>query len=447
MNDHPTLAELEGFVWNRLPSDRVRDIVAHLVRGCESCHAALAPHWAGMSGWVDPPETVLSLLQEAEYEAAFDRAFARALSELREERKREALSLLIDFDGDEFPEVPPHLQGVPLFEALLELSWSLRHENPEEMIKTAEWARVLAERLDPVQVGVKHVADLQCRAWIGLGNAYRVADDLPMAEQALGRAAQIFHQGTMDELIVAKLFDVEASLLGALRRFDLATTALDLVFAIYRRRGDKHLAGRALISKGMCFGYQGKTEDAILKINQGLEFIDESRDPRLLYLALHNKARLLVDCGRLRDARMTLWQLDARRIDVGGRIDQLKVRWLSGHINIGLKEWERAETALLEVRKGFEEANLPYKAALAGLELALVMIHRGRPDAAAREVIAAVQVFVSLGVAREANASVLLLLKAVEEDMLEVAVLEYAIEKLRKAEDVPAETFEPQAEE
>lgn len=447
MNDHPTQAELEGFVWSRVPSGRAHAIVAHLIRGCEQCRATVAPHLAGLFGRAEPPENLLLSGEDAEYEAALDRAFASSLrwaKELREERKRAALSLISGASLEELPEVPPHLQGVPLFEALLERSWSFRHENPDEMVKFAEWARVLAERLVPGELcGKAVIADLQCRAWIDLGNAYRVADELTEAELALGRATQLYLEGTQDELLAARLFDIQASLLGASRRFGLAEMALDLVFTIYRRAGEEYLAGRALISKSMCVGYQGRAEQAIELIEQGLTLVDEDRDPHLIFLARHNQARLLVDCGKLRDARIALWTLKARGIDAGGRINELKVRWLEGQINAGLGELERAETALLEVMLGFEEVDLPYKAALAGLELGLVMFRRGQTDRAIEEVLAAVQVFQTLGIAREVSASVLLLRKAIDRELLDIALLEYVIDQLHRAENARGGPFEP----
>jgi len=449
VNDHPTPAELESFVWGRVPASRARAIVSHLVLGCEPCRAALAPHLAGLLGTAEPPETLFSTREDAGYDAALDRAFAaafRRVEELKEERKREALSLISDISLERLPEVPSHLQGVPLFEALLERSWSLRHENPEEMVKVAEWARVLAEGIGPGELGAQPTANIQCRAWIELGNAHRVADHLPDAEQALGRATELFLQGTQDELLAARLFDIQASLLGDLRRFDLAATALDLVFAIYRRRGDEHLAGRALISKGMCVGYQGNSAEAIRLIGQGLGLIDEDRDRRLTFLALHNQARLLADRGRLREARITLWKLKARGLDDGGRISQLKIRWLEGQINAGLGELERAETALLEVRRGFEQAGLGYKAALAGLELGLVRLRRGHTDAAIQEVLAATDVFLSLGIAREAAASALLLRKTLDRKILDAALLEHVIGQLHRAEKASGGgPFEPTA--
>jgi tetratricopeptide (TPR) repeat protein len=301
----------------------------------------------------------------------------------------------------------------------------------------------MAVGADSQALGERRLADLRCRAWMELGNAHRVADDLSNAEQALGHATELYLQGTQDEVLAARLFDVQASLLGACRRFDLAETALDLVFAIHRRRGDHHLAGRALISKGTYVGYQGDAEESVRLIEQGLGLIDESQDPRLLFAALHNQARFLTDCGRLREARIALWKLKARRLDPGGRISGLKVRWLEGQINAGLGELDRAEPALLEVRRGFAEAGLGYKAALAGLELGAVMLRRGRTEAAIAEVLAAVEVFQSLGIAREAGVSVLLLKKGCERRIADVALLEYVIGLLRKAEEPSAGRIEP----
>ncbi len=449
MTDHPTTADLEGFVWNRLPAERARAIASHLVLGCGTCLTALAPHVAGLLGVADPPEHSLSPREADEYDDAIDRAFATVLrhaEKFAKKRAREVSSPLAVSLLEASPGPPPHLGDVPRFEALLERSWALRHENPDGMVRLAERARAMAERIEPRELGDRRLADLRCRAWVELGNAHRVADHLLEAEQALGRATDLYLQGTQDELLAARLFDVQASLLGACRRFDLAETALDLVFAIHRRRGDHHLAGRALISKGTYVGHQGDAEESVRLIEQGLGLIDQDQDPRLLFVALHNQARFLADCGRLREARIVLWKLKARRLDPGGRISGLKVRWLEGQINARLGELDRAELALLDVKRGFDEAGLAYKAALAGLELAVVLLRRGRTDAAIAEVLAAVDVFQSLGIAREAAVSVLLLKKGCERRMADVALLEYVIGLLHRADGPPAGRIEPPVE-
>lgn len=442
MNEHPTPAELEGFVWNRVSSGRAREIIAHIMTGCSPCYRLVKPHLQGLFGLADPPpRAALSPLEDAEYEAAIDRAFTSVLRTMREARKREALALLADGGLESIPDLPEHLRGIPLFEALLERSWSFRHESPAQMVRFAEWARTLAETFEPAGMGAAAVADLQFRAWTELGNAYRVADNLAASERALGRALELFVHGTQDELLAARLFDVQASLLGDSRRFDLAETALDMVFAIHLRRGDRHLAGRALLSKGMYAGYQGDSEEAIRLMEQSLELIDAEREPRLLYAGLHNLARLLFDTGRPREARIALWRAKSRGLDAGGRVTELKSRWLEAQINADLNELDRAEMALTEVRQGFEETGLVYKAALAGLELGAIRLRQGHPDTAVPAVLEAADVFISLGISREAGASVLLLRKAFERQMVDGALLEYVIGLLRRNEDAVREPF------
>jgi hypothetical protein len=440
VNDHPTPVELEGFVWNRVPAGRTREIVGHIVRGCVQCRAVLGPHFAGLLGLEEPPAPVLTPQEDAQYDAAIGRAFSSVLDrarKLEEERKRETLPLL-STGGEAPPEVPVPLRGVPLFECLLQLSWALRNENPREMVRLAEQARELADTFDPEELGAEAVADLQCRAWVELGNACRVADDLATAERALGSATERYLQGTQNEILAARLFSIQASLLGDSRRFDLAETALDLVFTIHKRRGDDHEAGRALLKKGIFTGYQGDSAAAVQLIEQGIGLMDQEREPLLVFQALHSLARFLLDAGQLREARMALWKAKARGLDAGGRMNELRVRWLEGQINASLGELERAEAALREVKEGFEAAGLGYKAALAGLELGAVLLRQAHSEMAVREVLASANIFISLGISREASASVLLLQKALERQIVDSALLEYVIALLHRSE-APAE--------
>lgn len=438
MDEHPTPAELEGFVWNQLTSERISAVVSHLIRGCVECRTGVARFFCALAGPSEPPEVVLTPDEDAAYDAAFERAVAVALRKERdlfEDRKREALSLIFDADPESLPVIPAHLRGVPLIEALLERSRSLRHEDPERMIRLAQWAWLAAKNLNPQELGTQLLADHQCRVWLELGNAHRVADDLDQADEALGRAVELFLQSTQDETLAARLFDVQASLYGGRRRFDLATTALDLVLAIHQRRGDQHLTGRALIKKGIYIGYQGDAEEAVRLIGEGMRLVDAARDPHLIFVGAHNKARFLMDCDRFREARIAVFDLKRRGFDPGGRINELKVRWLEGQINAGLGKLDLAERDLREVQQGFEEMELGYKAALAGLELGAVLLRQGRPDEASEKVLAATDVFNFLRIDREARASVLLLRKAFERKMTDAAFLDYVIRLLRELDN------------
>jgi tetratricopeptide (TPR) repeat protein len=454
VNHHPTPAELEELVHGGMLAERRRAVIAHLIHGCEECNARLMPQLYGLFSLESIPEMASPPPLEENYDEALDRAFAfvRQLStnlpplKTPEDRKQEVLALLASGGLEALQDLPPHLQGLPAYNALLERSWSLRHESPDEMVQLAHCAVLLAERLDEKEHGLKKVVDLRCRAWVELGNAYRVADQLDQADEALNRATELFLLGTRNDLLGARFFDILASQYTARRSFDPACNALDIVASIYRRHGDEHLAGRALIMKGIFMGYRGDAENAVRSIESGLASINERLDPRLAFSAIQSHAWFLVDCGRLREAQSALRDLGRRKLDPGGRVNELKVRWLEGHIHEGLEELEDAERALIEVKHGFEETGLTYKAALAGLELGAVWLRQSRADDAARVVLESTDVFLSLQIQREFLASVLMLRKAVEMKYLNLTLLRQVIDFLYKPERDPRARPYPEME-
>lgn len=382
------------------------------------------------------------------YEAVIDSAFSFARKEERlrrreERRKREILALLETEGVEGLLRSRRRLSGLAAYEALLEWSQAVRYDDPQEMVKLASCATALAERLDASRYGRERVFDLQCRAWVELGNAYRVADQLVESEGALARAAQLFLQGTRDDLLEARMYDVQASLFCSSRRFKESFEALDTVEAIHRRRGDLHLAGRALISKGLYASYKGDSEQAVYFIAQGLTLIEQDRDPRLAFAGTHNLARALAGCGRYREAMTVLFKIRGQAEEMGGRVNALKVRWLEAEILFGLRKLDLAERMLLKVREGFEGASLPYKAALASLELALVYQEQGRHDETRATALEALDRFVALKIPQEALMSVLMLRRAFEMGTAQGgALLRTVIEFLKRAEDDPTVKLE-----
>jgi len=302
------------------------------------------------------------------------------------------------------------------------------------MVQLARSAALLADGLNESEIGAREIADLRCRAWAELANAYRVADELDRAQDALDRATTHLVLGTQNETLRARFLDVVASYFAARRHFGLAGSTLDIVTAVYRRLGDDHLAGRALIIKGIFIGYSGGAEEAVQSIRQGLSTVDARRDPGLVFSALQSQARFLVDCGKFQEARQALSSLRHRRLDIGGRLNELKVRWLEGQISVGLEEFDQAEQALAEANQGFEEAGLGYKAALAGLELGAVWLHKGRFQDAEKMVLTCADVFLSLQIRRELMAAILMLRQAAEARYLSLSALQRVISLLREEE-------------
>ncbi|HKI03217.1 MAG TPA: hypothetical protein VKK31_14665 [Thermoanaerobaculia bacterium] len=447
MDHHPTPAEMELLLLGGTSAARSRAIVAHLLRGCAVCSARLARYLPGLlrlaSRFEAPPPPRMD-----NYDEVLDRAFAAVgmllpPSKTLEQKKQEALDLLASRRLEGAEDVPSDLHGLPMYEALLERSWALRHHDPDQMVQFAHSAVLLAERLNEGEFGARQLVDLRCRAWAELGNAYRVADELDSAEVALGRATDLYLENG-DNLFTGRFFTIQASYYTARRLFELAGASFDFAINFYQQHRDKHLASRTLIMKGIFLGYRGNTEEAVLLIQDGLASVDESRDPRLVFSALQSKAWFLVDCGRYREARRTLFDLRRRGLDPGGRVNELKLRWLEGHIQVGMEELGRAELTLQEVRQGFEEAGLGYKAALAGLELGAVWLRQRRLDEAEKLVLECADVFIFLRIQREALASVLVARKAAETRCLTLGLLQQVIDLLHRTERDPSARLEPE---
>jgi tetratricopeptide (TPR) repeat protein len=305
-----------------------------------------------------------------------------------------------------------HLGGVTLIEALLERSWVLRYEDPVQMVELAEAASRFANKLRPGLCSAQQIRNLQCRAWTELGNAYRVADDLDRASEALGFAAALIMQAEVDSLILARAFTVEAALYASRRLFNLANTSIDIAYAIYRGLGDEHLAGRALISKGIYIGYNNQPAEAIRFVRSGLDRINEKHDPDLYFLALQAQSRFLVDCGKYREAKLALWELNKLKLYVGGRVSDMKLRWLEGQLYAGEGKLDKAVRALTQVKESFGKENLHYKAALAGTELGAVLLRQGHRDRAEKEALEALEVFRASAVPAEVARAIALLKNA-----------------------------------
>lgn len=441
-DNHPTPRELEGILLGFVSARQARAVILHLLHGCEECNFALLPYLPQRFLTGGRSEAPLPFPPEA-YDAPIDRAFAGVLrprvppAGLLEASQGETLSLLHSGGLEGLADAPATLAGLPLFEALLERSWGLRHDDPPQMVQLARAAALFADGLNDRQAGPRKAADLRCRAWTELANACRVADDLDAAENAIGHATEQFLQGTQDELLLARFFDVFASQQAARRAFDWACGTLDLALLIYRKHADTHLAGRVLILQGIFAGYAGKPEKAILSFEQGLSMVDEARDPGLVLSALQSQAWCLVDCGRPEKAQRVLWELRRRGLVANGRLDELKLRWLEGHINAGLKKFGLAERDLRHVKEGFEAAGLGYKAALAGLELGAVWLQQGCLQQAQDIVLECADVFLALRIRRELLASILVIRTAAETRYLDLTLLQRVIGLLHQEDRNP----------
>jgi tetratricopeptide (TPR) repeat protein len=441
LREHPTPAELEAFATGNLPPGSFWRTARHLLQGCPSCKALLAPYY----------ESLLPLHNSEP--SLLDRVLSVLRSRKRyirreEIRQRKSAAFLEGGGGYDAlmadSRIP--LRGLGVLKALLDRSWAVRHENLGEMKELARVAVDVATRLDPRWHDERDAADWQARAWGELGNARRASDDLDEAERAFGASFDFFLQGTRDARLKARLHDLYASYLGTRRQFDLAFAALDIVYSTYLELGDSHLAGRALVIKAMFLHYSSRPEEALTVNQQARTLIDKDRDPSLLSFSIHNQLLFFVACGRFPEARRELFIHLGELQACDGRIYKLRLRWLQAQISAGMNNLKSAESGLLHVKLGFEQEGMGLHAAIASLELALVWMRQDRHEETEKIVLEVYDVFVALRIQREAFGAVMVLKEAFERRMGTIGLLEDAVDFLRRWYVNPNERFMPRGE-
>ena len=399
--------EIADFLAGRLDKAGRRRMLFHLMTGCARCRRRLEP-LLGEEPWMGA---------EPVAEEVYDEVLTRAGATVRSLTKRwkketvkleRALVLLDQAPGGpgdlKFPyRQAQALHGWPLCEALLRKSYEARFSDPRRMLNLAESAATVAKNIRLEKYPwPEFVADLQARAFAELGNAYRVNDQFASAEKAFEDALQSLDQGTGDSLLQARVMDLLASLRSDQRRLEDAISLLDQVHGLYLDAGDPHLAGRALVSKGISTHYLGQPQQAVVILRQGLKLLDSERDPQLVPVSQQGLLHALTNCGEYQQASRLLLRSGLREAFAAEPINLLKLRWVEGKIHAGLGRLTTAERAFSQVRLEFLRIGQFYEAALVGMELAAVWLRQGRA-AEVQELAAEMhEIFDELGVEREA---------------------------------------------
>jgi tetratricopeptide (TPR) repeat protein len=355
MEQHLDSQDLQAFAAGELPREKTRAAVAHLLRGCDACQSEAASFWRPSR----PPEDA--------YDALFDRLEAATGGGRAE---------------------PREAQGPELVESLLQRAWALRHDDPEEMRRVSRLAVIAASALSP------EPASLLSHAWAVYGNACRIAGDLAEAQQALDRAAEILGSGSGSPEERARLYELQASLEAARENHGVALTALDAAYALHQERGDAHMAGRVLITKGLYTGHAGRSREAFRITQRGLAMVDEAREPELVLTAVHNQIWFLVESGRLREARSLLGAHRDRLAT--GEAQRLDLLWLEGRIRAGLRDEKRALLDLEAAEEGFAAAGRLSQSANIKLDQAAIHLRLGDAPRALTLISAAEEAFLHL---------------------------------------------------
>lgn len=412
-------------------------VIRHLFAGCAECRAA-----ARRATGVEAAPAAASPPSLAELMARLEETSAG----IESDRER-ARAQIADFLGHPTARQWTLLRNSARFdswafaEQLSAAAYEAIYDDPHRSLELSRMALEVVRRVAPGPLG-RAIHDLGGRILARLGNAQRAIGDLAAAEASLAAARAELELGTGDPLEEADLLYFLASLRRAQRRIDDALRLVRRSRRLCRELGDRNREARAWIGEGGAFMVDGDYERDLDAQRRALDLVDEHADPRLALAARHNVLLALVHLGRTAEAMRELELVRPRYLELGDRSSLLRLRWMEGQLARKLQQGERAEAALRDACDGFVAAELPYDAAVVGLDLALVLAEAGRHGEVAELAAELAGVFRSLGVGRETVAAWMVFEGAARAQLVTAALIERMSAYLAEARHRPGLVFE-----
>jgi tetratricopeptide (TPR) repeat protein len=306
----------------------------------------------------------------------------------------------------------PRYARPEVFARLVTRYFAQRFREPGLMLDLARKALVVAEGL-PIR-GEEADApslisfDLRSEAWAYVANAHRVRGEFEAAEGCLTEARQWLAKGSGDPLLAARFCSLAANLRAHQRQLEAAEGLFQRAAALYERAGDSHLAGRTLVDLARTFHESGDQSRAISTLYLGASKLDLRRDPSLAIVVIHNLAAYLDAAGYPAHALRLLQGLKTRRASRVAQVALLRARWLEARIAATLGLSPLAAETLQQVCTDMLDLQMPFDAALAALELAVVYTEADKHDEVQRLAEQIYPVFIARAIPREASLALLL---------------------------------------
>lgn len=436
------------------PRALLQVIYEHLKELCPQCRASLE---TVLEGDGPPGETgCAGHAPEARPPAGDDdgsddvdglAAEVRAVHEERRAR-RDLKSLLAQPHGEWRRRVTAahsRFRGRRFAELLLDASRDEVRRDPTRARELAELVPLVLERSPESGDGTGD-AELRTRALAHRANALRVGGDLPGADDAFRRARRhLAHHPLNSSAVHAEVTNLEASLRFAQRRMEEAEHLLDRAVLLYRMGGDTAGVAKSLIMRGEVQRLEGDLDCARESLGEALELLDPRRESFLYVCAVGNLALYLCDAD--------LHQQAAELIDGNRewfarhdeRWTRLRLAGIRGRIAFGLGNLSEAEALFREARDGYLSEELGYDAALASLDLALLLLAEGRNDELKDTAYTIRRLFEAQELHREAMAALLLFQQAVAADQVSVAAIRSLQDYLERARANPELRYQPPA--
>jgi len=214
-------------------------------------------------------------------------------------------------------------------------------------------------------------------AWAFVGNARRVCGDLPAAEAAFQRSAELWLKGAAEpgSLSEIRLLDLEASLRGAQRRSPEALILLDRAIVADQAGTSK---GRLLIKRAKTLEELEDYQEAVATLRRALPLVDGERDPRLALVLRINLLENLHQIGHHQEAEERLPSVRELTAQLGNQLDLVRLRWVEARVDAARGRIAEALAGFEQVRREFTTRGIAYDTALVTLELAALLLDQRR---------------------------------------------------------------------
>ena len=318
-------------------------------------------------------------------------------------------------------------QSFALCELLCAESARTATDSAEDAIELAKLALLVA-RLVPGELGWR--ARLEGYSGGHLANAIRVGGALQFAEQTLALALRLWEAGAPTDpgiLDPIRLLDLEASLRKDQRRLSEALALLDRALATGPA---PEPTGRLLIKKAGTLEKLGRHEEALAILAEAAPLVEAAENSRLPVVVRFGVIVNLCGLARYDDAERLLPGVRAAVTAQGRKLDRLRFRWLEAKVAGGLGRIDEAAVKLAAVQSEFADLGIAYDAALATLELAVLLLDHGRTAEVRELAEQSKRIFDAQGVAREALATLEVFREAAAREALTAAFVRRLLDDL-----------------
>lgn len=322
-------------------------------------------------------------------------------------------------------------------------AWALCLEagaaSEEAISRSLDEATLLVEMAgefaDLVEGGPKGWSEaVRSRAVAYRANVLRCPGKLKEARAAFEEAKRLAKSGCdpYGVLDPGLLFDLEASLCRAERRFKPALKLLDDAAAV------GHCPARALIKKACTLEAMGDIDQAIKTLRAAELEVERAGDTRLSYMWRFNLAVDLTYLSQFEEAEQHLEEVRRLATKRGDATELIRVTWLEGRLHRGLGRRAAARFYLEQAAGQFEAKGMWYDVALARMELAGLHLEEGRTAEVKAVTPALAAAFEAEGVYAEALKALRLFQAAVDREEATPGLAQRVLSFLFRAQHDPA---------